>query len=280
VTTSGGPSMVWNRFEEIGQGTHLIGKNHHLGYSGRDGEIQGWTREQRPGIGPQRFHEDQLGGLVLDVAFPMTAEATGLADTGPVRRPIDRAVKTGRVDKGLQDQDGMAKVGYRVCRDPLFTEGEDPRAQIGHMPVRKDQEAGVVGEVFESIVLMPIGPADPLVAGLAFQGGDGEEEDGDGLVVDEGDVAEGGSCDVGLVEVVVLGEASVELLALVGLDEADDDAGEEVGFRRGLGGAHAPESWGRHLSFAQFKDDARQAGVQELIPDESALGGKGDSPIR
>jgi len=175
--------MVWNRFEEIGQGTHLIGKNHHLGYSGRDGEIQGWTREQRPGIGPQRFHEDQLGGLVLDVAFPMTAEATGLADTGPVRRPIDRAVKTGRVDKGLQDQDGMAKVGYRVCRDPLFTEGEDPRAQIGHMPVRKDQEAGVVGEVFESIVLMPIGPADPLVAGLAFQGGDGKRKECDPLAL-------------------------------------------------------------------------------------------------
>ena len=84
-------------------------------------------------------------------------EAVGL-------KPLDRRVKTGRVDKGLQDQDGMAKVGYRVCRDPLFTEGEDPRAQIGHMPVRKDEEAGVVGEVFESIVLMPIGPADPLVA--------------------------------------------------------------------------------------------------------------------
>ena len=76
---------------------------------------------------------------------------------------------------------------------------------------------------------------------------------------------------MGLVEVVVLDEASVERLALVGFDEADDDACEEVGFRRGLGGDHAPESWGRRRVFVRFKDDLRQTGAQQLIPDESAL---------
>lgn len=36
-------ARVWDALEEVGQGAHLIGKNHHLGYSGFVGEIKGRT---------------------------------------------------------------------------------------------------------------------------------------------------------------------------------------------------------------------------------------------
>lgn len=36
-------ARVWDTLEEVGQGAHLIGKNHHLGYSGFVGEIKGRT---------------------------------------------------------------------------------------------------------------------------------------------------------------------------------------------------------------------------------------------
>ena len=55
-----------------------------------------------------------------------------------------------------------------------------------------------------------------------MEGGAGEGEECDGLVVEEGDVAEGGAGDVGLVAVGVLLEAAIEVLALVGPDGADD----------------------------------------------------------
>ena len=77
--------------------------------------------------------------------------------------------------------------------------------------------------VAEAAVALTRGPADPWVAGLDVEGGAGEQE--------EGDVAEGGAGDVGLVEVVVLLEGAIEVLALVGRDGADDDAGEGAGFR-------------------------------------------------
>ena len=90
------------------------------------------------------------------------------------------------------------------------------------MAVGEDEEAGVVDDHVEAAGALARGPANPLVAGLDVEGGAGEEE---------GDVAEGGAGDVGLVEVVVLLEASIEVLSLVGLDGADDDAGEDVGFK-------------------------------------------------
>ncbi len=64
--------------------------------------------------------------------------------------------------------------------------------------VGEDEEARVVDDPVEAADTLARGPADPWVAGHDVEGGAGEEEECDGLV---------------------------------GLDGADDDAGEEVVFR-------------------------------------------------
>jgi len=257
--------MEGGGLEGAGAGLHGLVRSQGLREAGLSQELAA-----APVEGAQ---EELLGLAVLDVKVPRGAsEAGGGPDGLEATGLVAGALEEGLVHEALDEEDGVPMALGPVVAEAAEGECEDAGGEVGEpLAVREDEEAGVVDDQVEAAGALARGPADPLVAGLDVEGGAGEEEDGDGLVVDEGDVAEGGSCDVGLVEVVVLGEASVELLALVGLDEADDDAGEEVGFRRGLGGAHAPESWGRHLSFAQVKDDVRQAGDQELVPDESAL---------
>ena len=159
-------------------------------------------------------------------------EAGGGADGLEAAGLVAGALEAGGVHEALDEEDGVSMALGPVVAEAVEGEGEDAGGEVGELvAVGEDEEAGVVDDHVEAAGALARGPADPLVAGLDVEGGAGEEEEGDGLVVKEGDVAEGGAGDVGLVEVMVLLEAAIEVLALVGLDGADDDAGEEVGFR-------------------------------------------------
>ena len=87
-----------------------------------------------------------------------------------------------------------------------------------------------------------------------MEGGAGKEEDRDRLVVYEGDVAEGGACHAGLMEIMVLLEAAVKLFALLRIDQTDNDTVKKAGFGGCFCNGHHFGIVGRDRNFAQSKN--------------------------
>jgi len=183
-----------------------------------------------------------LGDVVLEVELAGgPGEACGGAEGGEAAGLVAGSTEAGLVDEALDQEDRLAVMEEPVLAKALEDEGKDARGQVGKLvAVGEDQEAGVVHDHAEATGALAGGPADPLVACLDVEGGTGEEEDGDGLAVELGDVAQGRSGNLGLVEVVVVLQAPVELGPLIRPDQTHLHALEQIGLRRGVLGRHRP----------------------------------------
>ena len=119
----------------------------------------------------QGFEKD---GLRRDqghrVAAAASLKAPGGTSGDPVRGAVDGAVETGRIDKGLQQQQRMAEALRPVLNQTTRAKGEHPRAEILPVPSRKDQIAGVRADQVQAVVLDSEIPTDPAVTRGTFQG--------------------------------------------------------------------------------------------------------------
>jgi hypothetical protein len=82
------------------------------------------------------------------VALTGTAKTFGFTHIQPISRSIDGTPEVLRVHKGLQQHHGMAKGVLPVSGEPLLAQRQNPRTQIGNVPVGKDQETAVVDYKF------------------------------------------------------------------------------------------------------------------------------------
>ena len=72
------------------------------------------------------------------IAFPLVmgpAIAFALTHIRPVCRFVHRAMKVLRVHKGLHEHHGIAEEPYPVGAHALLAQGQDPRAEVGYMPL-------------------------------------------------------------------------------------------------------------------------------------------------
>jgi hypothetical protein len=188
----------------------------------------------------ERAKKELLGAAVLDIKVPGgPAEAGGGTDGDKSAGLVAGAAKAGLIDKAFDQQDWFAVMVKPVLTELFEDQGEDAGGEIGKLlTVGKDEEAGVVDDQTETTDALARRPADPLIPGLDVKGCAGEEEDGDGLAIEKGDVAQGGAGDIGLMEVMVLLESAVELSAFMRLNEADLDALKQTGLGNGVCGSH------------------------------------------
>ena len=70
----------------------------------------------------------------------------------------------------------MAVAGLPVGAEPVQSQAQNPRAQIGHGAVGQNQEAAVVDHQAQAAITLGARPTDPLIAVLEMFGGGAEEQ--------------------------------------------------------------------------------------------------------
>ena len=157
--------------EAQGQRTHLFGIEHELGGSCELKMIAVRMGQSRARRTMERAHEDPLGRLPLGaVAVARAPIALGQPQLDPIGRAIHGARETPRVDKGLEQKERVAEALLPVAHHPAFGEREHPRADIGPVPVRQDQETTIVGNQLQAVILGAKVPTDPAVTHPTFKG--------------------------------------------------------------------------------------------------------------
>ena len=81
------------------------------------------------GVAHERAHKHPFGLLCGGaVALAGAAKAAGISDIGPVCRSVDGGVEVARIDKGLEQPQGVAEVG-RANRAPIGVRSATVRAR-------------------------------------------------------------------------------------------------------------------------------------------------------
>ena len=125
------------------------------------------ARVHLPVQGPDKHSFRTLGlGAVAPTGAVVAAREPQLQ---PVRVAVDAAVKAGRVDEGLEQQQWMAEQVLPIGCDPPLEQSQHPRANIRPAAFGQDQKAAVVGDQLEPVVLGAQVPANPPVAHAAFE---------------------------------------------------------------------------------------------------------------
>ena len=157
--------------EQSRQGTHMLGTDHQFASSMAIARIEYGRAQAGLGAAHQRAHEHPFGLLCGGaVALAGAAKAAGIAHIGPVRCAVDGAVEVARIDKGLEQPQGVAKACVPIVRQSAFAQRQDARSEIAMMVLGQDQEARMVGNQMQAVVLEAKVPANPLIAGRALPG--------------------------------------------------------------------------------------------------------------
>ena len=177
--------------EELGQGAHLCGGEHHLGDSMSQAGVEMGALERCPRVPAQGMDEHKLGPpmFAIAVAAALAAEAAGPPDLDPVRGAVDGAAEAGWVDERFQQQQSMAEPGGPVADQAARAQRQHPRAEVTGR-AGQEQEAGVVGEQMQPVELHGEAPANPPVARGALQRRRREHHQRQPLAAMMGDVAQ------------------------------------------------------------------------------------------
>ena len=125
--------------------------------------------KRRPRVARQRPREHPLRRPVRRPAAADAGVAPRLAQRGPVRRQVARALEPRRVHEGLRDQHRMAARRFHVRRQPAQRQRQHSRRQVAAMQPRQDQEARVVRHQMQPPELLLRRPADPGVPRLHLE---------------------------------------------------------------------------------------------------------------
>ena len=127
---------------------------------------------------------------MMHIPMPLSPKSLRLPQSRPPGRPIGRASKVGRVDKGLRDGHRMAVDLIPIGGKPPRIERQDFRGKIRNMYPRENQKAGIVDHGPESGSLLGPSPFDPLVARPTHPRRRCPSEQGDPGLVETSDIIE------------------------------------------------------------------------------------------
>ncbi len=192
VASTLGAAWVRDGSEEGRQGLHVLGVELHS--HGAVVVLLGQQRatEQGAGITLQRLDKDLLG-LVGRAVFARAAAliADGIADILPVARPVEGTDKAPGVDKGFQQQQRKAKARDPVGLNSALAQRQYLQGEVGVMMLGKNQEARLVGDQVQPIVLMAQVPAETAIARTAPQGRGRKAQQCRPLRIAGGDIPQG-----------------------------------------------------------------------------------------
>ena len=95
------------------------------------------------------------------------------------------------VDEGFQQQQRIAEAIRPIPHQTAFAQRENTRGQVRVMGVGQDQEATVVGDQVQTVILMTEIPADPGIPRRTLPGGGGEAQQGHPHPVPGSDIPQG-----------------------------------------------------------------------------------------
>ena len=148
--------------------------------------------QQLPSTRAQRADKELLGSVMLDVEVPGSpGKPGGSTDGFKPAGLVASTAEAGLIDEALNHKHRVAVVLEPVVAQALERQAEHSGSQVGKLlAVGKDQESGVVDHQAQATGALAGSPTNPLVAGLDVEGGAGEEQKGDGLAVQFGQVAQ------------------------------------------------------------------------------------------
>jgi hypothetical protein len=126
-----------------------------------------------------------------------------LAKFTPSGGAITGAPKTRRIDKCLDQYDGMPVKPQPIITEPLEIQGKQTRSEIRLVAVRKDEKTDVVGDKVETTVVELRPPADPSIAGRTFERGRSPAKQGEPSFFNGGNIIQGTADDTLKAEIVV-----------------------------------------------------------------------------
>lgn len=170
----------------------MLGAQHDFRGSVTIPGVEDGTPQAGLGVGVQGADKDALGGVGGGaIARPGAAKAAGVAHIAPVGGAVDRAVKTPRIDKGLQQQQRVTEALLPIPRHAPLAQGQHPRGEVRDVILGQDRKPAVVGDQVQAVVLVAEIPPDPGVARGALPGSGGKTQQGQPLAVPGGDIPEG-----------------------------------------------------------------------------------------
>jgi len=179
------------------------------------------------GLRVQGAEKDALGGGRLGaVAGAGAPIAAGLAHITPVGGVVDRAVKTPRIDEGLQQQQRVTEMRLPVAHQAALAQGQHPGGEVRDVVLGQDQKSAVVGDQVQAVVLVAEIPSDPGVTRRALPGRRGEARQGQPLPVPGGDIPQGVADLRQRPEVVTGCHQGLEAVLLIRSNGLKDDLSE------------------------------------------------------
>jgi len=175
--------------KEVRQRHHLFGSQHEVRGSMTVVGIEYGTRQAGLGLGVQRADKNALGGArIKAVARAGAPIAAGVTHIAPVGGAVDGAVKTPRIDEGLQQQQRVTETLRPVPHQAAFAQGQHAGGEVRDMVLGQDQKPAVVGDQVQAVVLVAKLPADPGVTRRALPGRGREAQQGQPLPVPGSDI--------------------------------------------------------------------------------------------
>ena len=160
----------------IGQCPQALVQVFHLGAAQRDtlhrrapGRRKLGGAQQRAGT-PMQGVDEHLLGLAVGAVAPVVARKPARATQRlPVGGAVTSAGEPRGIDEGLGQQQRMAVNALPITREAAQIQPQHPRGQIGHLCIRQDQEAGIVDQQMQALVVQHSWPADPGIARGALE---------------------------------------------------------------------------------------------------------------
>jgi hypothetical protein len=177
------PSLAAARVGDVGkkrgQRDHLFGAQHDVRGSMTVLGVEDGTRQTGLGLSVQGADKNALGGArIKAVAASGAPIAAAVAHIAPVGGAVDGAVKTPRIDKGLQQQQRVTEALLPVPRHAPLAQGQHPRGEVRDVVPGQDQKPAVVGDQVQAVVLVAEIPPDPGVTRCALPGSGGKTQQG------------------------------------------------------------------------------------------------------
>ena len=164
-------AWIGERHHKGQEGVCLCGIQSHLrGVSFLIELSQHRVRQDGSGVRMQAPDQEAFRAAMLHILRIGLAKPAGQPELVPAGGFIAGPVKTGRIDEGFDEKQGVAVALVPIGCDPFRAEREDFRGEVGLRTARQDEKPGVVGQQMEALPVKTGRPADPVVAGVGFEG--------------------------------------------------------------------------------------------------------------
>jgi len=154
-------------------------------------------------VSVERIDPDGLDGqqgLVFDIEL---SAARGLSEAKPVGSLVGGAAKALLLDEGFEQERPVTVLELPVGGDLPGGASQDGRGQIPAFNPRQDEESRIVHDPVQVLLALRRRPADIVVARLGLPGGGSEAEQGDEASASANEVAQLGTGQRLIAEVVV-----------------------------------------------------------------------------